>query len=176
MIAQQWASINGVRTPGLMTITGLERVQRWKMNEGTAQTGATIRYLGPGACTPTIVFKLLNPQHYDDWIKFRDVVDEAGKTKLRVICPQTAEVGITDFVLTKRASIKVESDGSRTVTIELTEARMPQPVRPLPPKPPPPDSTTHGDAPPTPVTEKQKRIAGKAGALRDNIEKIRGGQ
>lgn len=122
--------VAGKRTPGLAEVLGADTPRRWDEREAYGLAGALVVYHGVKLSHFRIVLRLLTPQDWLDWHKFRPLVAKAPigqrQRALDVQHPLLDEVGIRSAVVENMHSPEQTGDGEWTITLDMIEYRTPK--------------------------------------------------
>lgn len=125
-------TLGGKRSPGVVTLSGHDLVDKWDVKAGAGQTGATTSLNGGDPKTFTATFYLCrdNSQSVDDfefWPAFRAVIDStvSGKVPkpLDVYHPDLAANGITAVCRASVSGTTYDGKGGATIAVKFIEYR-----------------------------------------------------
>jgi hypothetical protein len=127
----------GVRSPGVVTLSGHQREQGWDVQEAKGQTGASTKHNGDKVAQFTATFRLVyDPtagiDDFADWDEtFQPVIESStsGKTPiaLDVYHPDLAACGIKSVVNGGIGGKQHDGKGGATIAVKLLEYRPPKP-------------------------------------------------
>lgn len=124
--------LGGVRSPGVVTLSGHTSKENWDVKKSNGTAGATMTRKGREPCVFKCSFYLADVEDFEAWPAFREVIEStvAGKTPkaIDIYHPDLAEVGIKAVV--KGEVLGAEHDGKGGVTrvVEFTEYMPPKPA------------------------------------------------
>ena len=128
--------LGGVRSPGLVTLSGHDRNEKWDVKEGNGQGGASTTYKGEQIAQFTASFYLvLDPtQGVDDfaaWEEFAQVIRStvAGKKPLAldIYHPDLLANDILSVCKASIGGMVHDGKGGATVAVKFIEYRPPKP-------------------------------------------------
>lgn len=125
-------SLGGLDSPGIVTITGHDRVQGWDIKSGSGQKGATMTRKKSDPIEFTCSFKLADREDFDAWPSFAAAIKATvdGKTPkaVDIYHPDLAEVGITSVVMGTIAGTVHDGLGGQTKVVKFREYLPPAPA------------------------------------------------
>ena len=105
----------GVRSPGVVTLSGHDRAVKWDTKPAPGQVGATNSFTGIGLGEFTALFELATADELDAWADYQQLLKStfSGPTPkaLPIYHPDLAENDFTEVV--------VKSLGGKTYTVDL---------------------------------------------------------
>lgn len=131
--------IAGVKTPGVVTLSGHQRTYNWDVKEGQGQSGASTTLKGDKPSEITASFYLLakNPDdpdrdEFQEWAEIagllRSSVTGTKPKALEVYHPDLIANWIGAVVLSEMGGLVHDGKGGATVTVKLLEYRPPKPA------------------------------------------------
>lgn len=120
----------GVRSPGVVKLSGHNRPIGWDVKKGTGQSGASMTRKGKEPVEFTATFYLVEDvvqgiNQINDWWAFEEVLVStiSGPTPkpVDIYHPDLASREITSVVLSELGGFVHDGKGGQTVTIKLTE-------------------------------------------------------
>lgn len=126
----------GVRSPGVVTLSGHDRVIGWDVKEGPGQSGASMTRKGAKPVEFTATFYLVSDQSIGvdqvaDWWAFQEVLESTvsgSKPKpIDIYHPDLAARGITSVVLSSLGGVVHDGKGGQTIAVKLIEYFPPKP-------------------------------------------------
>ena len=121
----------GVRSPGVVTITGHDRKVKWDIKSGPGMKGATMTKSTEEPVQFTCSFYLADKDDFDAWDAFKALVDSTvnGKTPkaLDIYHPDLAEQGIKSAVKDTTAGTLHDGKGGQTKVVKFIEYFPPKP-------------------------------------------------
>jgi hypothetical protein len=127
--------LDGFTSPGVVTLSGHERAQKWDVKEGSGQDGGTTERKGSPPAQFTATFALVNDpllgNQIDGWDLFQPVIERstagADPIALSIEHPDLARLGITAVVNGGIGGLVHDDKGGASVTVKLLEHRPPKP-------------------------------------------------
>ncbi|MBN8615408.1 MAG: hypothetical protein J0L92_32735 [Deltaproteobacteria bacterium] len=123
------ALVGGMLTPGLCTVSAIQRPRRWDDRQSYGMNGATTVYRGLPLGTFTMELRLSKVEHWSQWNDFRRVIQPPTRRNegaLDVIHPVLAAASppvASAVVLNVRGPEQSTPEGEWKVTIEWKEHR-----------------------------------------------------
>lgn len=129
---------DGVRSPGIVTVSGFEREQNLDVKESDGQKGATTTWKGEKVAKGTLSFYLVrndDVNEFELWDAFAalwwaTVPPKSGKKPVAkdVYHPDLARNHVTSLILSKMGKIVHDGRGGAAVTIDASEYYPPKPA------------------------------------------------
>ncbi len=123
--------IAGVKTPGVVKLTGHDRKVNWDVKAGAGQSGATTTLKDVPPIEFTAAFYLADLEEFNAWAEvdtlIRSTVSGAKPKALDIYHPDLATNGITSVVLASFGGAIHDGKGGQTVTVKLQEYKPPKP-------------------------------------------------
>ncbi len=123
--------LDGVKTPGVVVLTGHDRTIGWDVKEGSGQSGATMTRKGEPPVEFTATFALTDGADFDAWPQidqmFRATIASKVPKALSVYHPDLATNGILSIVLKKFGGVTHDGKGGQKISVTLLEYRPPKP-------------------------------------------------
>lgn len=135
--------LGGMRSPGVVTLSGHDRKIDWDIKAATGQAGATMTRKGNSPIEFTASFYLvrdvgLGVDDIFEWSDFADKIRStiAGKTPkaLDIYHPDLAANGVKSVVMKALSGAKYDRKGGVTYDVQLIEYFPPKPARGAPKK------------------------------------------
>lgn len=124
--------LGGVRSPGVVTLSGHTSKENWDVKEAGGQKGASMSRKGPKPCVFKASFYLADQEDFDAWPKFRAAIEStvSGKTPkaIDIYHPDLADVGIRSVVKGEVLGAAHDGKGGQTRVVEFTEYLPPTPA------------------------------------------------
>lgn len=125
--------IAGQRSPGVADLEGVTLSRTIDERKGFGLMGATTIVRGQKLARFTAKVRLFEPEHFDQWQAFVDVLRRFNprNDRLRGFSfshPQTDQLGISAVVVEEIGSPVQTGDGEWTASIKLVEHRRPRPM------------------------------------------------
>lgn len=121
----------GVRSPGVVTLSGHDRVIGWDVKKGPGQAGATTTRTSEDPAEVTCSFYLATREDFEAWPDFLDLaqssISGATPKALDTYHPDLDENGIRSFVLKKIGGVVHDKKGGQTRTLVFLEYKPPKP-------------------------------------------------
>lgn len=127
----------GLKSPGVVTLSGHDRDLDWDVKVAPGQKGATTTLKGDKPAEITASFYLVRDDgvgrdDFADWPAFdaqiRSTVDGKEPKALDVYHPDLATNGITSVVLKKFGGVKHDGKGGQTIDVVFLEYRPAKPA------------------------------------------------
>jgi hypothetical protein len=123
--------LDGVTSPGVVTISGHKRAQEWDIKKGSGQDGGSTERKGTPVAQFTLTFELVNDpergNQIDAWDLFQPVIERstsgAAPVALRIEHADLARLGITEVVNGGIGGMLHDGKGGATVTWDALEYR-----------------------------------------------------
>lgn len=118
-------AVSGVNSPGLVTLSGFKRENKFDVKEGKGAFGSTTTYVGRPPAKGTLTFRAWTNDQFDAWNDFLPLFQynptKKSVTAVEVYHPLLADLEIHSVVATSVSAW--ENDGTLlwTRTIELLE-------------------------------------------------------
>ena len=123
--------LGGLVSPGVVTLSGHDRVIGWDVKKGAGQSGATTTRTSEDPAEVTCSFYLADQDDFDAWPEFlklaRSTVSGATPKALDIYHPDLAENDIKSVVLKKIGGVVHDGKGGQTRTLVFLEYRPPKP-------------------------------------------------
>lgn len=127
--------VDGVRSPGVVTLDGHERAHKWDNKEGSGQDGATSELKGAPLGAFTMTFELVNDpllgNQIAEWDTFQPVLERsvngAKPIALPIEHPDLARNRFTAIVLVSIGGMNHDGKGGATIAVKVQEHRPPKP-------------------------------------------------
>ncbi|MCC6902813.1 MAG: hypothetical protein IT377_27825 [Polyangiaceae bacterium] len=128
-------SLNGMRSPGTVTLSGHDRDWSWDIKEAKGQDGASTSRNGEKVAQFTATFSLSDDplsdvDDFTGWEVFSAMLGAAMKAKapvaMSVYHPDLARNGITSVVVAGIGGMQHDGKGGATVAVKLLEYRPPK--------------------------------------------------
>ena len=117
--------LGGVRSPGVVTLSGHAREQNIDVQEAKGQAGASTVRQGSKVGTFTASFYLATQDDFDTWPKFKEhcesTVIGAKPQAMDIIHPDLNELGYHSVILKKMDGKKHDGKDGATVSVEFSE-------------------------------------------------------
>lgn len=157
--ALTFAMLGGVRTPGILTLSGSNGSPRkWDERGGYGLSGSTLVFTGKGLSAWDMLLELYTPQDIAQFHAFRRVATllntDAIRKGLDIVHPAVNDYGVKKCVITDISFPKTRDDGVTEILIPCKQWRRPKFALSKP------DSTQA-----TPTDPVEQRIAFKTGEL-----------
>lgn len=121
----------GVTSPGVVKLSGHDRVIGWDVKKGAGQSGATTTRTSEDPAEVTCAFYLATIEDIDAWPAFlasaRATISGKDPKAADVYHPDLAEVDIKSVVLKKIGGVVHDGKGGQTRTLVFLEYRPPKP-------------------------------------------------
>ncbi len=121
----------GVRSPGVVTLSGHDRKVNWDVKDGAGQTGASTTLKNMPLTEFTASFYLADEEEIGQWPAFRELVYStiSGKKPkaLDVYHPDLAVNKIKMIVLANMAGVVHDKKGGQTIAVKFQEYCPPKP-------------------------------------------------
>ncbi len=122
--------VAGVRSPGVVKLSGHDRKIGWDVKKATGQKGATMTRTGEDPVEFTASFYLADIEDFEQWPAFdgllRSSVSDSTPKALDIYHPDLVVNRIVSVVLSSFAGVVHDGKGGQTVTVKLMEYRPPQ--------------------------------------------------
>lgn len=128
-------TLNGMRSPGVVTLSGHDREHGWDIKEAKGQDGASTTRTGEKVCQFTCTFSLSDDPLSDTddfaaWESFRAMLQFTmrGKvpTAMPIYHPDLAAQNITSVCVASIGGMQHDGKGGATVAVKLIEYRPPK--------------------------------------------------
>lgn len=126
--------VDGVNTPGIVTITGHDRVQRVDVKSADGSGGASVTHKGEEPAQFTTTFTLCKDldsgvDEFIEWEVFRAQLRgyEDGTRAANLYHPDLATNLITQATVKKIGGMKHDGKGGATVSVDWVEFKPPRP-------------------------------------------------
>jgi hypothetical protein len=123
--------VAGMMTPGVVTLSGHDRVIGWKVQEADGQNGASTKRNGKQIAKFTATFFLVDDSDRAEWDSFQTVleswVDADTPIAVDVYHPDLARNRISAVQISKIGGMTHDGKGGSTVVVEFLEFRPPKP-------------------------------------------------
>lgn len=125
-------TINGMRSPGVVTLSGHDRDWSWDVKEAKGQDGASTSRNGEKVAQFTATFSLSDDpladvDDFTTWEMFQGMLQAAMKAKtpvaLPIYHPDLTAQGITSVVVAGIGGMQHDGKGGATVAVKLLEYR-----------------------------------------------------
>lgn len=120
-------TLGGVRSPGVVTLSGHDRKIGWDIKKGPGQSGASITRTSEDPVEFTASFFLATREQIQAWPAFLDLIKStvAGTTPkaLDIYHPDLASNDIKSVVLSTIVGVKHRGNGGQDVDIKFLEYR-----------------------------------------------------
>jgi hypothetical protein len=135
--AYDYIWLAGMKSPGVVTLSGHDRTLGWDVKKAPGQKGATTTLTGDEPAEFTASFYLVRDDSvgrddFADWPAFdamiRSSVDGKEPKALDVYNPDLATNGITSVVLKKFGGVKHDGKGGQTIDVVFLEYRPAKPA------------------------------------------------
>lgn len=129
-------TLNGVRSPGRVVLSGHERVVGWDVQNAKGQAGATTARTGEPIGKFTATFHLCKDPYdgideFDHWERYRGLIEVsyngAKPIALEVYHPDLAANGFTAVVCSRIGPMLYDGKGGASVSVDFLEYRPPKP-------------------------------------------------
>ncbi len=124
--------VTGVASPGVVRLSGHDRVIGWDVKKGAGQSGATTTRTSEDPIEFTATFSLVDADDWAAWRDFSDLLRSSVKAKkpqaLDVYHPDLAENDIKSVVLKSMGGTVHDGKGGATIAVKLLEYRPPKPA------------------------------------------------
>lgn len=133
----------GVKSPGVVTLSGHERKEKWEVKDGGGQDGASTTRKGKDVAKFTATFELIKDvgrgiDHFAEWEAFlkvlRTPIDGKTTTALDIYHPDLAELDISSVVVESIGGKQHDGKGGAKVVVGFLEYSPPKPKPPSKPK------------------------------------------
>ena len=124
-------NLGGMRSPGVVTLTGFDREQTLDVKESDGQKGATTTWKGEKCGKGTATFYLVTNDEIDeigDWAAFAEMLEstvppKSGKKPVAkdVYHPDLARNHYTSLILAKMGKMRRDGHGGAEIAVELSE-------------------------------------------------------
>lgn len=130
----------GVKSPGVVTLEGHDRSEKWDVKEGDGKKGATTTHKGAEVAKFSASFYLWKPKgrrssgvdHFAQWDVFREFLRSTLKTKpptaFDIYHPDLAENEIKSVQVAKIYGKKYDGLGGATAKVDFIEYLPPEPA------------------------------------------------
>jgi hypothetical protein len=123
--------LGGVRSPGVVTLSGHDRKIGWDVKKATGQSGASMTRTGDEPVSFTCTFFLADREDFDAWPAFLGLIDStvAGTTPkaLDIYHPDLVEQRIVSVVKDTSKGTQHDGQGGQTKVVQLIEYKPPKP-------------------------------------------------
>jgi hypothetical protein len=123
--------LGGVASPGVVKLSGHDRVIGWDVKKGAGQSGATTTRTSEDPVEFTCAFYLATAEDFAAWPAFlalaRSTIAGATPKALDIYHPDLAENDIKSVVLRRVAGVVHDGKGGQTRTLVFLEYRPPKP-------------------------------------------------
>lgn len=124
--AYDFADVGGQRTPGLVEFRGAADKRKWDKQDGKGQSGGTAKFGGRELEEFDMVVSLWQPQHFDEWRVFSEVLrepDGANAKSLSIAHPILSDLKITIVNVVSISQLtRVDETGLWQYTVRLMRA------------------------------------------------------
>jgi hypothetical protein len=121
--------LGGVTSPGIVTLSGHDRVINWDIKVGKGQSGARMSLKDVPPCEFQASFYLATAEDYADWAAFKAAIDStvaATPKALDIYHPDLAEQDIKSVVKGTIMGTVHDGKGGRTIAVKFVEYRPPK--------------------------------------------------
>ncbi len=122
--------LGGVRSPGVVTITGHDRKHGWDVKKGAGQAGATTTRTSDDPIEFTCTFKLSDEEDFAAWPAFAAVVNSTvvgqSATARDIYHPDLAENDIKSVVKSTMMGTVHDGMGGQTRAVKFLEYKPPR--------------------------------------------------
>ncbi|MCK6536119.1 MAG: hypothetical protein L6Q84_24400 [Polyangiaceae bacterium] len=127
--------LNGLRSPGVVTLSGHDREHGWDIKEAKGQDGASTTRNGEKVCQFTATFQLSDDplsdvDDYATWDSFRTMLQLSMRAKaptaMPIFHPDLAAQNITSVCVASVGGVQHDGRGGATVAVKLLEYRPPK--------------------------------------------------
>jgi len=125
--AQEWdvIRIGQAVSPGVCEVGEFKRAAEWDVKKGKGSLGATITFVGRPPAKGSIKFLLWDPQHFDDWDRFRPLLKYDPTKKavqaVDIYHPSLADLNLNSVVTESIGGIVHEGKQLYSITVEFLE-------------------------------------------------------
>jgi hypothetical protein len=123
--------IGGVRSPGIVTLSGHAREENWDVKEGDGSAGASTTHKGEKIARFTATFELWDEagtfDHFAEWEPFVRHVRKATSTAMDVYHPDLVPLDVRSVVVAKVGGVTHDGKGGGSAAIDFLEYRPPKP-------------------------------------------------
>ncbi len=122
--------IAGVRSPGVVRISGHDFVVDWDIKEASGQAGASTTIKGTKLGRFTATFFLADGEDIAAWPNFFELIESTvipTPNALDVYHPDLSVQGISSCVLESMGGVVHDGKGGQTITVKFIEYRPPRP-------------------------------------------------
>ncbi len=123
--------LGGVRSPGVVKLSGHDRKINWDIKAGKGQSGASSTLKDIPLGTFKAAFYLADEEEIGQWPAFRDLINSTvngPKPKaLDVYHPDLASNKFSSVVLASFGGVAHDGKGGQTITVEFQEYAPPKP-------------------------------------------------
>lgn len=153
-----YALLGGKQTPGLAILRGGAVPREWQEQKGSATDGNSLRYMGAPLSEFEMALRLWTPQHREDWIVFRPMVNKpkpgVQPPAYDIVHPLTEDIEVFKVVVVDRTMLAEIEPGLWETVVKLKSYKKPKPVVVSKPKS---VDNAEGD-PPKAETEMERKI------------------
>lgn len=123
-------------SPGVVTLTGHDRKEKWDIKDAKGQDGASTSLQGKPIGQFTASFYLVDDgspgeNDFDAWDSFQRLIESTTNgpkpVALSIYHPDLARNGFTSVVMSSISGMKYDARGGATVVVEFIEFRPPKP-------------------------------------------------
>lgn len=125
--------LGGVKSPGVVTLSGHDRVIKWDVKSGPSLSGAVTSLKEVPPIEFSASFYLADADDFADWVSFQAVIESTvngTKTKaLPIYHPDLASQvpPISSVVKASVAGVVHDKQGGQTIVVKFQEYRPPKP-------------------------------------------------
>lgn len=124
--------LGGVRSPGVVSISGHTSKENWDVKDGAGQNGASMTRKGRKPCVFQCSFYLADRDDFAAWPAFRAAIEATVSSKapkaVDIYHPDLADVGIKSVVKGEVKGAEYDRKGGVTRVVEFTEYMPPKPA------------------------------------------------
>lgn len=128
--------VNAAPSPGTARVVGASEPRKWDKQDGTAQSGATIKFNGDGLAEFSVILTFWEAAHFTEWSTFKRVLrapDGDRSKALDIYHPALEDLGVSAVVVTEIGQIEpAGEDGMWSVAIKFLQYRAPKPASAVP--------------------------------------------
>lgn len=123
-------SLGGIESPGIVTISGHDRVAKWDVKEAGGQTGGTTTLKGLPPIDFQCSFFLATVEQFENWESFQDLIESTvngtSPKAMDIFHPDLVRNGIRSVCAAKIGGKKHDGKGGQTVVVTFQEYAPPK--------------------------------------------------
>lgn len=128
--------LNGQVSPGQALVAGAGRPRKWDEQNGTGNSGATLKFNGEGLAEFSVELTFWETVHFDEWAEFKALLEPPGGTRpkaLDIYHPALEDAKIKTVVVADVSQLTQDGDdGKWKVKIDFKQYREPKPAAAVP--------------------------------------------